>query len=88
MSAVPSFGLRVLMGILEALALGTPSHLLLAVLHLCLAKKLPGWLVRNSWPVMLEPYLRRMETGVVQDRRVIRQELRCAVPLEHFAYRQ
>ena len=31
--------------------------------------------MRNSQPVMLEPYLRRLETGVVH-----------AVPLEHFAY--
>ena len=29
------------------------------------AKKLPLWLVRNGRPVMLEPYLRRLETGVV-----------------------
>ena len=30
-------------------------------------------LVRYSW--MLEPYLRRLETSVTQDRRVIRREL-------------
>ena len=47
-SPLPGFGLQVLVGILEALASGTPNRLLSAVLHLCLAKKLPVWLVRNS----------------------------------------
>ena len=82
------FGLQVMVGILEAVASGTTSRLLSAVLHLCRAKKLPAWLVRNSRPVMLEPDLRRLETGVVHDRRVNRRELRRAVPPEHFAYRQ
>ena len=87
-SAVPGFGLRVLVGVPEDLASGTPSRLLSAVLHLCPAKKLPAWLVRNSRLVKLEPYLRRLETGVVQDRRVTRRHLRRAVPPEHFAYRR
>ena len=82
------FGLRVLGGIVEALASGTPSRLLSAVLHLCLARKLPAWLVRDSRPVMLQPYLRRLETGGVPDRRVTRRELRHAVSPEHFAYRR
>ena len=85
-SAVPGFGLQLLVGVLEALASG--SQLLSAVLHLYLAKKLPAWLVRNSRPVVLEPYLRRLKTGVVHDRRVFRRELRRAVPPEHFTYRR
>ena len=85
-SALPGFGVQVLVGVLEDLASRTPSRLLSAVLHLCLAKKLPAGLVRNCRPVMLEPYLWRLETGVVQDRRVTRRELRRAVPPEHFAY--
>ena len=40
----------------------------------------------NSRPVMLEPYLWRLETGVVQGRPVTRRELRCGVPPEHLAY--
>ena len=87
-SAVPGFGLHVLVGVLEDLASGTPSRPPSAVLHLCLAKKPPAWLVRNSRPVMLQPYLRQLETGVVQDRRVTRRELRRAAPPEHFAYRR
>ena len=81
-SALQCFGLRVLVGIPEALALGTPGYLLLVVLHLCLAKKLLAWLVRNNRPVMLEPYHRRLETGVAQDPRVTRRELRRVVPPE------
>ena len=82
-SALPGFGLRVLVVVVVvvvvALASGTPSRLLSAVLHLCLA---------NSRPVMLEPYLWRRETGIVQDRRVTRRELWRAIPPEHFAYRR
>ena len=88
MSALPGFGLRVVVGIVEALALGTPSPLLSAVLHLCLAKNLLAWLERKSRPVMLKPYLWRLEAGVVQDRWVTHRELRRAVPPEHFAYRR
>ena len=44
--------------------------------------------MRNSRLVMLEPYLRQLETGVMQDRCVTHRELRRAVPPEHFAYRQ
>ena len=83
--ALPGFALRLLVGVLEDLALGTPSRLLSAVPHLCLPKKLRAWLVRKSQPVMPEPYLQRLETGVVQDRRVTRRELRRVVPPEHFA---
>ena len=86
-SAVTSFRLRLLVGVLEALATGTASRLLSAVLHLCLAKKLLAWLMPNSRPVMLEAYLRRLETGVVHTHRVTRRELRRAVPVEHFAHR-
>ena len=85
-SALPGFGLRVLVGFLEALAFGSPVRLLSAVLLLCLAKKLRTWLMRNRRPIILEPYLQRVETGVMQDRRVTRRDLRRAVPPEHFAY--
>ena len=85
---LPGFGLRVLVGVLEALASGTPSRLLSAALQLCLTKKLPAWLVRNNRPVMLEPWLRRLETGVVQDLRVTRRQLRRALPPKHFAYQR
>ena len=44
--------------------------------------------MRNSRLVMLEPYLQRLETGVVQDRRVTSRHLRRTVPPEHFAVRR
>ena len=87
-SAVPGCGVRLLVGVLEALASGTPGCLLSTVLHVCLAKKLPAWLVCNTRSIMLEPYLRRLETGVLQKRTVTRWELRLAVPPGHFAYRR
>ena len=87
-SALPGYALQLLVDILHALVSGTPSRLLSAVVHLCLAKKLPAWLVRNSRPVMPEPDLRRLETGVVQERPVTRRELRRAVSPEHFAHQR
>ena len=86
--ALPGYAPQVLVDILQAPASGTPSRLLSAVLHLCLAKKLSAWLVQNSRPVMLEPYLQRPEKGVVQERWVTRRELLRAVPPEHFVYRR
>ena len=80
-SALRGFRSSVLVGVLEALASGISIRLLLAVLHLCLAKKLPAWLVRNSRLVIMEPYLWRLETGVVHYRRVTSWEFRGAVPL-------
>ena len=44
----------------------------LAVFHLCLAKKLLACVVCNSRPFMPEPYLRWLETGVVQARQLSR----------------
>ena len=87
-SALQVFGLRVPVGIPEALPSGNPSRLLSVVLHLCLTKKLPAWLMRNRRPVIVQPYLRRLETSVMQVRLVTRPELRRAVPWEHFAYRR
>ena len=47
-SALPGFGLRLLVSVLEALASGTPSRMLSAILHLCLAKRLPALLVAQQ----------------------------------------
>ena len=77
-SALPRFALQVLAQVLQALSVGVPSRLLTAVLQLCLAKKQPAWLVCNSRPVMLEPYLHRLETSVVQEQRMSRRERRRA----------
>ena len=52
---------------------GVPSKLLTAVLHPCLAKQ-PAWPVRNSRPVMLEPYLRCLEISMARKQRMSRTE--------------
>ena len=67
-AALAGFDLRVLVGVLEALASVTRSRLRSAVLHLCLANKLPACMVRNNRPSTMEPYLRRLETGIARDR--------------------
>ena len=54
-STLPGFGQQVLVGVLQPLASGTTIRFLLAVLHLCLAKRLPTWLVRNSRPSCWSP---------------------------------
>ena len=48
MSARPGFALLALAWVLKLLSERVPTKLLSAVLHLCLAKKQPAWLVRNS----------------------------------------
>ena len=84
--ALPRYALLVLAQVLQALLEGVPSRLLM-VLHLCLAKKEPAWLVRNSRPVMLEPYLRHLKTGMVEERRMSHRKRQWAVPPKLFAYR-
>ena len=49
-ATLPGFDLRVHGGFPNTVASRTSSLLLWAVLHSCLAKKLPVWLVRNSRP--------------------------------------
>jgi hypothetical protein len=58
-------GLSAAHHLLQCLALGHRSDLLSAVLHLPLRKKDPAWLLRNSRPVLLEPFLRRAEATIV-----------------------
>ena len=80
------YALQALARVLQALLEGARSRLLMAVLHLCLAK--PAWLVRSNRPNILEPYQCRLETGVVQERRMSRKERRGAVATELFVYRR
>ena len=53
MGSLSRYTLLVLAQVLQALSEGVPSRLLTVVLQLCLAKKQPARLVRNSRPVML-----------------------------------
>ena len=62
--------------------------LLSSVLHLCLRKKEPSWLLKNSRPVLLEPFLRRMESTAVFRRLQRLLELRGGMPSCMLAYRR
>ena len=64
-----------------------PSCLLLTAIHLPLRKKEPAWLLRNSRPVLLQPYLRRLEATAVFQRLLHSLEASGRLPSEMFAYR-
>ena len=81
-------GVEALTHILQQLSDGAPSFLLNTVLHLPLKKREPSWLLSNSRPVLLEPYLRRLEATIVFRRQQRRLELLNAIPSSMFAYRR
>ena len=85
---VASCGLAALVEILRRLSDGDPSELLTGVLHLCLRKKEPAWLLKNSRPVLLEPYLRRLESSIVFRRLQRFLELHSCLPSSMLAYRR
>ena len=58
------------------------------VLHLPLKKKEPAWLLRNSRPVLLEPFLCRAEATAVFRRLQTRAEAAGLFPAGVFAYRR
>ena len=58
--------------------------MLWVAVHLCLGNRLPARMVQKRRPFMLEPYLWRVEGGVVQERRATCRVFRCAVPLKHY----
>ena len=72
--------------VLQAQCEGVPNNRLTTVVHLSLGKRELAWLIHYRLPVMLEPYLPRVETGMVQERRMSRWECRRTVPPQLFAY--
>ena len=40
----------------------------LEVLHLCLVKRLPRWCLKNSTPILLGPYIFKLESGLLFQR--------------------
>ena len=84
---LPGHGIAALHSIFHQLATGAPSYLLNAVPHLPLRKE-PTWLVRNSRPVLLEPFVRRLQATAVLRRMHARLELEGDIPSEMFAYRR
>ena len=87
-SRLDKFNLYLFTSLLQAFAHGTHDPLLCAVLHLCLIKKQPKWLIPNSRPILLEPYLRRLESSNVFLRQQQRSKWTAWVPPNHFAYRK
>ena len=57
-----------------------------SVLHLPLRKKESSWLLRNSRPVLLEPFLRRAGASVVFRRLLRRMELSGLFPPANSGY--
>ena len=87
-SRLDRFRLYLFTSLLQAFTQGAHDQLLCAVLHLCLIKKQPKWLIPNSGPILLEPYLRRLESSNVFLRQQQRSEWTACVPPNHFAYRK
>ena len=65
MRSLDGVGWACLCGVLGVLFAGEVCYWLSTVLHLCLRKKLPDYLVANSRPIPPEAYLRRLDTGCV-----------------------
>ena len=84
---LPAHGLGSCITLLTTCYAPPQSALLLTALHLPLRKTEPAWLLRNSRPVLLQPYLRRLEATAVFQRLVHRLEERGLLPSEMFAYR-
>ena len=59
----------------------------LPVLHLCLRKKPPTFLVGNSRPILLEPHLRRLNSSNVFRRFHLGAEPQSYLPASKFSYR-
>ena len=72
--AMPGIGISSLAAWLQRLRDGEQSQLLSAVIHLCLKKKEPSWLLRNSRPILLEPFVRRLESAAIFQRLMARAE--------------
>lgn len=81
----PAHGIAAIVHLLSCA--GEPRSLLATALHMPLRKKEPSWLLRNSRPVLLQPYLRRLEATAIFRRQMRRLELLGLIPSEMFAYR-
>ena len=86
--SMPWFGLELALGWLQALRTGAATLLLVSALHLCLLKKKPHYLIRNSRPIVLEPDLKRKESSCMFRRMMSRAESCGFMPPWSFAYRK
>ena len=78
----------VLVQLLYATHTAVQARILNAVLHMCLLKKEPQWLVRMSRPVMLEEPVRRKESTAIFHRLHMVSTLLGLDPPSAFAYRK
>ena len=67
-------GISSLAAWLQRLRDGEQSQFLSAVFHLSLKKKEPSWLLRNSRLILLEPFVRRLESAAIFQRLMARAE--------------
>ena len=81
-------GIAALCHFLNSIRAGHPTTVFNSVLHLPLRKKDPSWLLRNSRPVLLEPFVRRLEASIIYRRLMHHLESRGGVPSNMFAYRR
>ena len=88
LQALSGTAIYVLTGLLHAVHLGDPARILNGVLHLCLLKKDPPWLVRRSRPVMLEEPVRRKESTAIFYRLQSISTAKGLDPPSSFAYRK
>ena len=88
MSRLDGFSLHLFTSLLQALAHGAHNPLLYAVLHLCVIKKQPKWLIPNSRPILLEWYLRPLESNNVFLHQQQRSKWTACVPPNHYAYKK
>ena len=87
-SRLSGTAIGVLVELLHATHSGAPARILNAVLHLCLLKKEPQWLVRMSRPVMLEEPVRRKESTAIFHRLQMVSTVQGLDPPSAFAYRK
>jgi hypothetical protein len=84
---LPAHGLAAALHLLRRAPGPPPSDLLLTAIHLPLRKKEPRWLLHNSRPVLLQPYLRRLEATAIFQRQQRALEASGSIPSEMYAYR-
>lgn len=73
---------------LESIFRGDSMQFLNSALHVCLQKKEPSWLLRNSRPIVIEPIPRRLAAGVMFRRVLCRAELSGWIDPWCFSYRK
>ena len=82
------FATEVILQWSRQLRTGVHSFFLHAALHVCLLKKEPYWLIRNSRPIILEPDIRRKESSAMFQRFMSRGEATGFIPPWTFSYRK